>query len=339
MNYIQHTRTAHTKLLAAPTCRPHHISLYMALFHRWNNERFPVLLKVERISLMREACIGSRSTYTTALRELEAWGFLRYYPTRVSYTGNQVQMVELTGGSSPTMDQPPVHRPGASRPAEARTDCPEMGYPRLNDGLEVSQPVSPQVGYPRLNDRPEVDSPPRGVGPHVAHHSLLRKTSTTKPVQENGTADAAQKKIGVVESALPGRAGKKSVGATHASRIRAAAQQPRPTTGRSRAHTPAPEVTFSQSAIASLAAFRAAFTDTDYELADLAFYHELISNWRDKKTGEAPCRKDWVATAKRFMLNDARDNQLKLASGVQQYGTAPDSCQATAGGYRSSRFV
>ena len=99
-----------------------------------------------------------------------------------------------------------------------------------------------------------------------------------------------------------------------------------------------PEVPFDRLEVAGLAAFCAAFSGSDYELADLAFYHELVGSWRDKKTGEAPRRKDWVATSKRFMLNDARDNRLKLAPGVQQHSAGPISSHVPPSGYRSSRF-
>lgn len=60
VNYVQHTLAAHRWLLAEPTCRPHHISLYMALFHQWNSDRFPKLLKIERTVLMQEARIGTK---------------------------------------------------------------------------------------------------------------------------------------------------------------------------------------------------------------------------------------------------------------------------------------
>ena len=98
------------------------------------------------------------------------------------------------------------------------------------------------------------------------------------------------------------------------------------------------DLPFAQSAIASLEAFTAAFAGTDYALADLPFYHELVASWRDKTTGEAPRRKDWVATAKRFMLNDARDNRLKLAPGVHRPNAAAGHAGARPTGYRSSRY-
>lgn len=115
-----------------------------------------------------------------------------------------------------------------------------------------------------------------------------------------------------------------------------------------------PDVPFSQSAVASFEDFAAAFAGTDYALADLQHYHQLVATWRDKQTGEEPCRKDWVATAKRFMLNDRSDNRLKLAPGVEPYNPAthgsigantivPNGASGafagqTTAGYRSERY-
>ncbi len=70
------------------------------------------------------------------------------------------------------------------------------------------------------------------------------------------------------------------------------------------------EVLFADSELAPIEAFIAAFAGTDYEFADLRYYHEVVTNWR--KDGEPPLRRDWLATAKRFMLNDSHDGRLKL---------------------------
>ena len=106
-----------------------------------------------------------------------------------------------------------------------------------------------------------------------------------------------------------------------------------------RRRAPLPELTFRQSAIYDFEAFTAAFAGTDYALTDLRHYHQLIDNWRDKKTGLPPLRRDWVATSKKFMLNDAADNRLKLAPGTHQHQPgqhSPDpGTRPAPTGYRS----
>ena len=64
----------------------------------------------------------------------------------------------------------------------------------------------------------------------------------------------------------------------------------------------------SESHYAMTAPFREAFTGTDYEHADLNYYHEVIYNWSLSK-GEK--RTDWIATAKGWMLRDSKKNELK----------------------------
>lgn len=316
VNYVHHTRAAHRKLLASAS-RPHHVSAYMALFHQWNNGRFPKRLKIERAQLMHEARIGSKATLIAVLRDLEAWGLIRYHPNRNSNQGTHISIVELSSEDGPEVGHPTATpRPG-SGPTDGKPHGPEMGQP---DGPEVVH-----------------RSPP--VGPEVVHHSLLDKTSTSKLVDKNVTGDAARKKKkGVADPELGKKASQQPTG-IHSARIRDAAAQPSgASASQAKSRAPALEVPFAQSEVADLAAFRTAFTGTDYELADLAFYHELVGSWRDKNTGEAPRRKDWVATAKRFMLNDARDNRLKLAPGVQQHSAGPISPKVPTTGYRSSRF-
>ena len=100
-----------------------------------------------------------------------------------------------------------------------------------------------------------------------------------------------------------------------------------------------PETTFQESAIYGKPEFIAAFVGTDYALADLNHYHEAVNLWRDKQTGEPPRRADWVATAKRFMFNDATDNRLKLAPGTARHepGTS-ENPGIPSTGYRSKRW-
>lgn len=59
--------------------------------------------------------------------------------------------------------------------------------------------------------------------------------------------------------------------------------------------------------------FRSMFDGTDYELADLDYYHEVILNWSD---GKGMKRKDWIATAKNWILKDKQDKKLRLRHGT-----------------------
>ncbi|HWB27720.1 MAG TPA: hypothetical protein VG738_19730 [Chitinophagaceae bacterium] len=60
---------------------PTHISMYVALWHAWqqNGSEGPVLL--DKAALMRAAKISARQTYHDALRGLHAFGYIRYEPS------------------------------------------------------------------------------------------------------------------------------------------------------------------------------------------------------------------------------------------------------------------
>ncbi len=344
MNYVQHTRAAHEQLLAHPESRPHHFTLYWALFFAWNSARFPAALPLNRDELMAASRIGNRDTYTAALRTLEAFGLLIYQPSHRT-NGSRVLMTELTGEVAPQVSQPKA----SGCPTSEATAAPEVAAP-------VGQPVAAQPGQPS----PEVAA-------QVSQHSLLSKTVDVNSIVNS--AAAPEKKRGKVfsddglsgaeilddtappDGAVPdpGAAPKKKVApkkqGVQAETIRAAATaqatEPR---RQSRGRQNRPETTFQESAIYPKDKFIAAFEGTDYALADLNHYHEAVNLWRDKITGELPRRADWIATAKRFMFNDATDNRLKLAPGVQRHepgngtssGTANPGASTT--GYRSRRW-
>jgi len=332
VNYIQHTRAAHEWLLAQPASRPLHISLYLALFHQWNAERFPESIELDHDATMKAARIGSRHTYRDTLRDLDAWGLLTYQPSKSKHTDSRCYMSILSG--------PEVAQVKPS--TEARSGPDKTPPP----GPEVAQALRPEVAPIDASSRPE-----------VAQDTIVSKTIVLNSVVVNGDAATAKKKKGpaalpneglskaeVFNPDLPaddpGAAPKKKVApkkkGVQADTIRAAATAG-PNEPRRRA--PLPELPFRQSALYDFEAFTAAFTGTDYALADLRHYHQLIDNWRDKKTGLPPLRRDWIATSKKFMLNDAADNRLKLAPGTHQHQPgqhSPDpGTRPAPTGYRS----
>ena len=58
-----------------------HISLYMAIFELWNQNSFENPVRVRRAELMPMAKISGRATYHKCLRELVAYGYIRYEPS------------------------------------------------------------------------------------------------------------------------------------------------------------------------------------------------------------------------------------------------------------------
>ncbi|WP_164851358.1 DUF4373 domain-containing protein [Larkinella soli] len=68
--------------------------------------------------------------------------------------------------------------------------------------------------------------------------------------------------------------------------------------------------------------FVKALAGTEYEIYDLRFYHRTVKNWADSKNA---MRADWMATARNFMLSDAREGKAKLRSDLSPYGSQQQS--------------
>ena len=345
MNFIQHSRAAHEQLTRQRAATPFHVSLYWALFFEWNAGRFSESLELDHDQLMYAAHIGSIKTYRATLYDLENWGLLAYQPSKSKYTPSRCFMSDLLGAELPPVNDPTQGRsaPGENQSTEARTALgdypapgPEVTPIKTAPGAEVPQPLL-------IGNKPTTKSKPHVVVNGDAATAKKKKGPAALPDEGLSEAEVFNPDLPADD---PGAAPKKKVApktmrikhseGVQADTIRAAA-----TAGpnEQRRRGPLPELTFRQSAIYDFEAFTAAFAGTDYALTDLRHYHQLIDNWRDKKTGLPPLRRDWVATSKKFMLNDAADNRLKLAPGTHQHqpgqpGSDPGTRPA-ATGYRS----
>lgn len=58
-----------------------HISLYMALFQLYNLNRFCNPVRISRSSVMDLAKIGGFATYHKCIKDLNAYGYIRYLPS------------------------------------------------------------------------------------------------------------------------------------------------------------------------------------------------------------------------------------------------------------------
>ncbi|NVO84274.1 hypothetical protein [Hymenobacter terrestris] len=336
MNYVAHTRAAHEHLSRQAQARPHHVSLYWALFFEWNAARFPLALDLDHAATMRAARIGNERTYRAALYDLDTWQLLTYQPSQSRYERSRCHLTDfsqpltITGSSAPDespapeAELPPMHPPtgGISARHENAASGAELP-PALRAQVPPMKPAS---------------------GAEVPEDTLYGKTRGLNSVVENGTGGHRKKKIEVLEGEGLSSAelvdepvpphGAGPVPPSSAARKKKAGRPPAipPHEPRHRGRPGRrPEVPFAESYLARYEDFAAAFAGTDYALADLRFYHAQILNWR--KNGEPPRRRDWKATATQFFLNDAHDNRLKLAPPAQfpNDGSGPGTLFARTG--------
>jgi len=79
-----------------------HITLYLAFFQKWNREFFKQTLTINRELIMERAKFKSKTTYHNHLRDLDTWGYLKYYPSYHPSRGSKIRMTRACLKSSTT---------------------------------------------------------------------------------------------------------------------------------------------------------------------------------------------------------------------------------------------
>jgi hypothetical protein len=72
---------------------PAHISVYMALWERWNRVDFTGPVIFTRRELMRAAKISGLATYHRCMKDLATYGYIEYRPSFNPCVGSQAIML------------------------------------------------------------------------------------------------------------------------------------------------------------------------------------------------------------------------------------------------------
>lgn len=132
MNFISHFRGAMDRLAHDDRrLTSHHLALYFALFYYWNLSRFKAMIPIARDDVMNRARIGSTNTYHRCLKDLDAWGYLRYKPTFDNQCRSVVQMFRFDRGSDA----------GSDSGSDAGTDAACNTGSDTGSAQEVVQPL------------------------------------------------------------------------------------------------------------------------------------------------------------------------------------------------------
>lgn len=99
VNYVNHHRQVNLKMSEDPNISPYHISVYNALFQIWNECHFDTDLSINRNDVMKLSKIGNANTYTRVLKELEKYGYIKYYPSFNPLIGSKVTIIRYDKGS------------------------------------------------------------------------------------------------------------------------------------------------------------------------------------------------------------------------------------------------
>ena len=95
MNYIKHLTGFFEKVRADYDLNPTHISLYMAIFQLWNQNRFQNPISISRDELMRISKIASTATYHKCMKDLTERGYVIYKPSFNPFKGSILEVCNL----------------------------------------------------------------------------------------------------------------------------------------------------------------------------------------------------------------------------------------------------
>jgi hypothetical protein len=116
MNYITHIEKINELFVEDERLSPWHISLYYALFHLWNHAKFPECVSISRYEMMKASKIGSVNTYLKCLKELDAFGYLKYQPSRNPQKGSLVYLFIFDTTTEPAKNQEDTRADNTSEP-------------------------------------------------------------------------------------------------------------------------------------------------------------------------------------------------------------------------------
>ena len=93
VNYITHLNAILETFNNDERIKQGHITLYLAFFYLWNRKFFKETLTINRELIMERAKIKSKTTYHNHLRDLDAWGYIKYYPSYHPSRGSKIKMI------------------------------------------------------------------------------------------------------------------------------------------------------------------------------------------------------------------------------------------------------
>ena len=103
MNYIKHLTGFFEKVSTDYDLNPTHISLYMAIFQLWNQNRFQNPISISRDELMRISKISSTATYHKCIKELQERQYVEYNPSFNPFKGSTLNVISLDFYTKPIL--------------------------------------------------------------------------------------------------------------------------------------------------------------------------------------------------------------------------------------------
>lgn len=118
MNYIKHLAGFFDRVAKDDRLGPLHISMYVSLFQFWNASHFKNPISISRNELMRVSKISAKATYHKCMRELNAYGYLKYEPSFNPIRGSLIYLFNFETGGEQVSESKRTKIETASRQVE-----------------------------------------------------------------------------------------------------------------------------------------------------------------------------------------------------------------------------
>ena len=144
MNYIKHLTAVYEKFAEDDRLNPSHVSLYMALFQFWNLNRFRNPVSIARGEVMKLSKIASNKTYLKGLRELDQWGYIRYFPSRNPMKGSKVEICNFYTSTTQVVNK---HYTSATQVLPPSINNSKLNKQRKREKTEFHPPSLEEVKF------------------------------------------------------------------------------------------------------------------------------------------------------------------------------------------------
>jgi hypothetical protein len=152
MNYIKHLAGFFDRVAKDDRLGPLHVSMYVSLFQFWNASHFKNPISISRNELMRVSKISAKATYHKCIRELNAFGYLKYEPSFNPIRGSLIYLFNFETGGEPVNESKRTKTETASRQVEE----PYINYKNntKHKTRETARPgiIDEQIEKPTLDE-------------------------------------------------------------------------------------------------------------------------------------------------------------------------------------------
>lgn len=161
VNYITHLSTVLEIFNNDERIKQGHITLYLAFFYLWNKKFFKETLTINRELIMERAKIKSKTTYHNHLRDLDAWGYLTYYPSYHPSRGSKIKMNRACPKSVTTFSTQEVQKLADCVPEHSQNLVSSIKHKtreNLNKQADIIFNESVVILFFKKNNWPEIEA-------------------------------------------------------------------------------------------------------------------------------------------------------------------------------------